>query len=134
MHKPRAMHLQRYSLGVYVMRGHTLQLSFWDVLFSSSKPSSVPTPAIAIAVSSSVLEGLGEKEFHIDASRCMDERRHQRFVARRMKKMAASAFSAVCVIFLCGFGSFITASIISRFLSFIRISSRIFSFVLSVSV
>ena len=54
---------------------------------------------------SAVNDILGEKEFHIDASRCMDERRHQRFVARRMKKMAASAFSAVCVIFLCGFGT-----------------------------
>lgn len=48
---------------------------------------------------------LGEKEFHIDASQCMDVRGHNRFRARRLKRTAASAFSAACVIFLCGFGT-----------------------------
>lgn len=54
---------------------------------------------------SAVNDMLGEKEFHIDASQCMDVRRHNRFMARRLKRTAASAFSAACVIFLCGFGT-----------------------------
>lgn len=54
---------------------------------------------------SAVNDMLGEKEFHIDASQCMDVRGHNRFRARRLKRTAASAFSAACVIFLCGFGT-----------------------------
>lgn len=54
---------------------------------------------------SAVNDMLGEKEFHIDASQCMDVRCHNRFRARRLKRTAASAFSAACVIFLCGFGT-----------------------------
>lgn len=54
---------------------------------------------------SAVNDMLGEKEFHIDASQCMDVKRHNRFMARRLKRTAASAFSAACVIFLCGFGT-----------------------------
>lgn len=48
---------------------------------------------------------LGMKEFHMDASQCMDEGRHNRRVVRRMSRSAATAFSAACVIFLCGFGT-----------------------------
>ena len=47
---------------------------------------------------------LGMKEFHMDASQCMDEGRHNRRVVRRMSR-SATAFSAACVIFLCGFGT-----------------------------
>lgn len=47
----------------------------------------------------------GMKEFHIDASHCMDERRHNRRMIRRMKRSAATVFSAACVVFLCGFGT-----------------------------
>lgn len=54
---------------------------------------------------SAVNEMLGEKEFHIDASQCMDESRHTRFVVRRIKRTMTTAFSAACVIFLCGFGT-----------------------------
>lgn len=48
---------------------------------------------------------LGMKEFHIDASQCMDKSRHTRWVVRRVQKTAATAFSAVCILFLCGFGT-----------------------------
>ena len=48
---------------------------------------------------------LGMKEFHIDASSCMDERRHSRWVIRQMRRTMTTAFSAVCVVFLCGFGT-----------------------------
>ena len=48
---------------------------------------------------------LGMKEFHMDASQCMDEGRHNRTMVRRMSRSAATAFSAACVIFLCGFGT-----------------------------
>ena len=48
---------------------------------------------------------LGMKEFHMDASQCMDEGRHNRRVVRGMSRSAATAFSAACVIFLCGFGT-----------------------------
>ena len=48
---------------------------------------------------------LGMKEFHIDASQCMDEGRHNRRMIRRMRRSAATAFSAACVVFLCGFGT-----------------------------
>lgn len=47
----------------------------------------------------------GIKEFHIDASQCMDERRHNRRIVRRMRRSAATVFSAACVVFLCGFGT-----------------------------
>ncbi len=45
------------------------------------------------------------KEFHIDVSSCMDEGRHRRRVVKRAQKATATAFSAMCVIFVCGFGS-----------------------------
>ncbi|TCL55447.1 hypothetical protein EDD76_11580 [Kineothrix alysoides] len=45
------------------------------------------------------------KEFHIDVSNCMDESRHRRRVVKRAQKATATAFSAMCVIFVCGFGS-----------------------------
>lgn len=48
---------------------------------------------------------LGMKKFHMDASSCIDERRHNRWVIRRMRSTAVTAFSAACVIFLCGFGT-----------------------------
>lgn len=48
---------------------------------------------------------LGMKEFHIEASQCMDEGRHHRRMMRRMRRSAATAFSAACVVFLCGFGT-----------------------------
>ncbi len=54
---------------------------------------------------SAVNDMLSTNEFHIDASQCMDERRHNRFVVRRMKRTMTTAFSAACVIFLCGFGT-----------------------------
>ncbi len=48
---------------------------------------------------------LGMKEFHMDASQCMDEGRHNRRMVRRMRRSAATVFSAACVVFLCGFGT-----------------------------
>lgn len=48
---------------------------------------------------------LGMKEFHIDASSCMDESRHSRWVARQMRRTMTTAFSAACLVFLCGFGT-----------------------------
>lgn len=45
------------------------------------------------------------KEFHTDASSCMDEGRHRRRVVKRAQKVTATAFSAMCVIFVCGFGT-----------------------------
>ena len=47
----------------------------------------------------------GMKELHIDASSCMDEDRHNRWVIRQMRRMVTTAFSAACLVFLCGFGT-----------------------------
>ena len=48
---------------------------------------------------------LGMKDFHMDASQCMDKGRHNRRMIRRMRRSAATVFSAACVVFLCGFGT-----------------------------
>lgn len=48
---------------------------------------------------------LGMKEFHMDASQCMDKGRHNRRMIRRMRRSAATVFSTACVVFLCGFGT-----------------------------
>lgn len=48
---------------------------------------------------------LGMKEFHIDASACMDEGRHKRRVIKQVKRVTTTAFSTVCIVFLCGFGT-----------------------------
>ncbi len=45
------------------------------------------------------------REFHIDISDCMDERKHKRRVRRRVQRLITTAFSAMCVIFICGFGT-----------------------------
>ncbi|NLL77404.1 MAG: hypothetical protein GX235_09195 [Clostridiales bacterium] len=45
------------------------------------------------------------KEFHIDVSSCMDERKHRYRVAKRAHKATATVFSAMCVLFVCGFGT-----------------------------
>lgn len=47
----------------------------------------------------------GMKELHIDASSCMDEGRHNRWVIRQMRRTVTTAFSAACLVFLCGFGT-----------------------------
>lgn len=47
----------------------------------------------------------GMKEIHIDAFSVLDEGRHRRHVVRRVQRATAMTFSAVCVIFLCGFGT-----------------------------
>ena len=48
---------------------------------------------------------LGMKEIHIDASACMDDRRHKRHMMKRVQRVTATTFSAMCVVFICGFGS-----------------------------
>ncbi len=48
---------------------------------------------------------LGMKEIHIDASSCMDESRHSRWVIRQMRRTMTTAFSAACLLFVCGFGT-----------------------------
>lgn len=45
----------------------------------------------------------GMKEIHIDASACMDDKRHKRRVARHVQKVTVTAFSAMCMVFICGF-------------------------------
>lgn len=45
------------------------------------------------------------KEYHIDIADCMDEKRHRRRVLKRVQRTTATAFSAVCVVFICGFGT-----------------------------
>lgn len=47
----------------------------------------------------------GIEEFHIDVSVCMDERRHKQRVVKHARRTVTTAFSAMCVIFVCGFGS-----------------------------
>lgn len=47
----------------------------------------------------------GMKELHIDASSCMDEKRHRRRVMKRVQRATTTAFSAMCVVFICGFGT-----------------------------
>ncbi len=47
----------------------------------------------------------GMKEIHIDAFSVLDESRHRRHVVRKVQRATAMTFSAVCVIFLCGFGT-----------------------------
>lgn len=51
------------------------------------------------------MDMLGMKEIHIDAFSVMDEGKHRRRMVKRMQRMTATTFSAVCVIFLCGFGT-----------------------------
>ncbi len=51
------------------------------------------------------MDMLGMKEIHIDAMSVLDERRHKRQMMKRLQRGTATAFSAVCVIFLCGFGT-----------------------------
>ena len=51
------------------------------------------------------MDMLGMKEFHIDASACMDVRNHKKRVVKHMQRVSAAAFSTVCVVFLCGFGT-----------------------------
>lgn len=51
------------------------------------------------------MDMLGMKEIHIDAFSVMDESKHKRRMVKRMQRMTATTFSAVCVIFLCGFGT-----------------------------
>lgn len=47
----------------------------------------------------------GMKDLHIDVSDCMDRVRHQRYIVRRARRATAAAFSVMCVIFICGFGT-----------------------------
>ncbi len=51
------------------------------------------------------MDTLGMKEIHIDALSVMDEGRHRKRMIRKVQRMTATTFSAVCVIFLCGFGT-----------------------------
>lgn len=51
------------------------------------------------------LNMLGMKEIHIDAFSVLDEGRHRRHVVKRVQRVTAMTFSAMCVIFLCGFGT-----------------------------
>ncbi len=45
------------------------------------------------------------REFHIDISDCIDERKHKRRVRRRTQRVITTAFSTMCVIFICGLGT-----------------------------
>lgn len=45
------------------------------------------------------------REFHIDISDCINEKKHNRRVMRQVRRVTAAAFSAMCVIFICGFGT-----------------------------
>lgn len=51
------------------------------------------------------MDTLGMKEIHIDALSVMDEGRHRKRMRKKVQRMTATTFSAVCVIFLCGFGT-----------------------------
>ncbi len=45
------------------------------------------------------------EEFHIDVSSCMDENKHRQRVIKHARRATTTAFSAMCVLFVCGFGS-----------------------------
>lgn len=51
------------------------------------------------------MDKLGMKKCHIDASLCMDEGRHRRRMMKRMRRTVTTTFSAMCVVFVCGFGT-----------------------------
>ena len=51
------------------------------------------------------MDTLGMKEIHIDALSVMDEGRHRKRMRKKVQRMTATTFSAVCGIFLCGFGT-----------------------------
>lgn len=47
----------------------------------------------------------GMNQIHIDAFQCMDEGRHRRRMMKRMRRTMTTTFSAMCIIFICGFGT-----------------------------
>ena len=51
------------------------------------------------------MDKLGMRKCHIDASACMDEGRHRRRMLKRMRRTMTNTFSAMCVVFICGFGT-----------------------------
>lgn len=60
------------------------------------------------------MDMLGMKEIQIDASLCMDEMRHKRRVIKQVRRATATAFSAMCIVFLCGFGTVTAAEYLSN--------------------
>ena len=54
------------------------------------------------------------REFHMDISDCMDERKHRKRVYKRARRVTTMAFSTICVVFVFGFGTVKAATYIQN--------------------
>lgn len=48
---------------------------------------------------------LGMKEIHIDAVSCMDVKNHKKRKMKQVQRVTTTAFSAICIIFVCSIGT-----------------------------